>query len=68
VTAATQELPTLDETRCTRCGLCVPICPTDCLEMTEGPWLPRPWDCVSCALCVRICPENALSLTALETA
>jgi NAD-dependent dihydropyrimidine dehydrogenase PreA subunit len=64
-----RDLPALDETRCTGCGDCVPVCPTDCLEMQAGlPWLPRPDDCVSCNLCVLICPEQALQLAAVEPA
>lgn len=57
------ELPLLDETRCTGCGDCVFVCPADCLEMTETlPWLPRPSDCLSCSLCVLICPAQALRM------
>ena len=59
----TTELPLLDETRCTGCGVCVEVCPTECLEMGGPlPWLPRPLDCVSCSLCVLLCPDNALKL------
>ena len=58
-----RDLPVLDETRCTGCGDCVWLCPTDCLEMAGPlPWLPRPADCISCELCVWICPVNAISL------
>ena len=57
------ELPALDETRCTGCGDCVRVCPTDCLAMAGPlPWLPRPTDCIRCELCVWICPVNALHM------
>jgi MinD superfamily P-loop ATPase len=57
------ELPSVDETLCTGCGLCVAVCPTDCLAMLAHlPWLPRPRDCVSCGLCVVVCPAKALAL------
>lgn len=64
---AKRELPSLDERRCTGCGRCVAICPTECLAM-EGalPWLPRPVDCISCALCVFLCPPEALALARLS--
>jgi NAD-dependent dihydropyrimidine dehydrogenase PreA subunit len=63
------ELPMLDETRCTGCGDCVRVCPTDCLAMAGSfPWLPRPLDCVSCALCEIVCPTDALRLAMVESA
>jgi formate hydrogenlyase subunit 6/NADH:ubiquinone oxidoreductase subunit I len=61
------ELPVVDETRCTGCGWCVAVCPTECLAMGKYlPWLPRPLDCVSCELCVLVCPANALQLQARD--
>jgi NAD-dependent dihydropyrimidine dehydrogenase PreA subunit len=64
-----QELPLLDETRCTGCGDCVPVCPTECLEMSHGiPWLPRPAACIPCAVCVLVCPVSALELAAVVPA
>ena len=57
------EVPVLDETRCTGCGDCVALCPTDCLAMAGPlPWLPRPAHCISCSLCVAVCPVAALKL------
>lgn len=57
------ELPLLDEARCSGCGDCVAVCPTDCLTMQGAtPFLIRPNDCVSCGLCVLVCPSVALSL------
>jgi NAD-dependent dihydropyrimidine dehydrogenase PreA subunit len=57
------ELPELDATRCTGCGDCVAVCPTDCLALAGPlPWLPRPADCVRCGLCVLVCPADALRL------
>lgn len=57
------EIPLLDETRCSGCGDCVAVCPTDCLNMCGAmPFLIHPNDCVSCGLCVLVCPTAALSL------
>jgi formate hydrogenlyase subunit 6/NADH:ubiquinone oxidoreductase subunit I len=61
------DLPTLDATRCTGCGDCAAVCPTDCLVMDGTlPWLPRPGDCVACALCARVCPVEAIAISLSE--
>jgi ferredoxin len=57
------ELPLLDDARCTGCGDCVAVCPTQCLEMAGPlPWLPRPLDCVRCGACVLVCPADAIRM------
>ncbi|VTS00003.1 ATP-binding protein [Tuwongella immobilis] len=57
------ELPMLREARCTDCGDCVPICPTDCLAMKGGmPWLARPRACVGCGACALVCPTDAITM------
>ena len=57
------ELPAVDERRCTGCGDCVVVCPTDCLAMASLlPWLPRPAECVSCGLCELVCPAEAIAM------
>ena len=59
------ELPVLTASRCTGCGDCVAVCPTDCLAMGGRlPWLSRPADCVSCAACELVCPTAAITLVA----
>jgi formate hydrogenlyase subunit 6/NADH:ubiquinone oxidoreductase subunit I len=65
--AIAEALPVVDVARCTRCGDCVTLCPTDCLAMSDPlPWLPRPLDCVSCTLCELICPAEAIRLISLN--
>jgi formate hydrogenlyase subunit 6/NADH:ubiquinone oxidoreductase subunit I len=64
-----RELPVLDESRCTGCGDCVAVCPTDCLAMAGPlPWMPRPRDCIACAACVAVCPADALRMAPLPPA
>lgn len=63
------ELPVLEESRCTGCGDCVFVCPADCLALSARlPWLPRPNDCVSCSLCELICPVDAIRMAPVEVA
>jgi NAD-dependent dihydropyrimidine dehydrogenase PreA subunit len=63
------ELPFLDETICTGCGDCVPVCPADCLEMRgELPVLARPADCIGCAVCAIVCPVEAVRMVEREPA
>jgi MinD superfamily P-loop ATPase len=63
------DIPVLNDTRCTGCGDCVPVCPAACLAMAGPlPWLPRPGACVSCGICVLVCPVSALQLEPPEPA
>jgi MinD superfamily P-loop ATPase len=65
VSATVPELPAVDAARCTGCGDCVAVCPTECLATAGAvPWLPRPLDCVSCSACVLICVPEAIRLVA----
>lgn len=49
--------------KCFGCGLCVAVCPADCISMKEDAiGEPHPFTnedkCLSCGLCVRKCPAN----------
>jgi ferredoxin len=53
-----------NESKCTHCGVCVPICPTNALVVDPAT---RKVDfhndkCIACELCVKICPTRAMEL------
>jgi len=53
-----------NEERCTHCGACITICPTDAFEVDPSTRLIR-FDnakCVACALCIKACPPRAMEL------
>lgn len=63
MTTLAEALPVVNAAKCTGCGDCVAVCPTECLAMSGPlPWLPRPLDCVSCTVCELICPAGAIQL------
>ncbi len=43
---------------CTRCGACVPVCPTGAI-LPDAPETADDAACIVCMACIRICPENA---------
>jgi NAD-dependent dihydropyrimidine dehydrogenase PreA subunit len=51
----------LDE-RCTRCNLCVEMCPTNVFDGIRGelPVIARQSDCQTCFMCELYCPADAL--------
>ncbi len=49
----------VNETKCTKCGLCVKLCPIDNIQMTEYPAIGK--DCYLCMRCVSFCPSNAIT-------
>lgn len=56
-------LPQIDRTRCTGCGDCIAVCPTDALGLEEKlAILVAPAACNYCGHCELICPEDAIAL------
>ena len=64
----------LDPGLCILCGLCVDVCPTDCITITRADRIEAGTTaqsallldedrCIRCALCVNRCPPGALSMT-----
>jgi len=53
-----------NETKCTDCGVCVPICPTGALLIDPLTRKVHFYDnkCIACELCVKICPTRAMEV------
>jgi L-aspartate semialdehyde sulfurtransferase ferredoxin len=53
-----------NETKCTDCGVCVPICPTQALVVDPKTRKVNFHGnkCIACELCVKICPTRAMEV------
>ncbi|HOO77642.1 MAG TPA: EFR1 family ferrodoxin [bacterium] len=51
----------VDRDRCTRCGLCIRLCPVGALESGEDGYPRRGGACQSCMRCVSFCPASAVT-------
>lgn len=54
------------ENRCDYCGVCVSVCPVDCIEVRESSIEIEHAVCIDCDLCVEICPIEVLETHASE--
>jgi MinD superfamily P-loop ATPase len=55
------EVPVVDETRCTRCGVCTDLCQFKAISLLGDVVLTFPEMCHGCGGCLAICPEGAMS-------
>jgi ferredoxin len=53
-----------NEAKCTDCGVCVPICPTQALVIDPITRKVHFYDnkCIACELCIKICPAHAMEV------
>jgi L-aspartate semialdehyde sulfurtransferase ferredoxin len=58
-----QDIRRNDE-KCTHCGACIAVCPTDALSVERDSMLVRFDDeeCVACELCIKACPPRAMEI------
>jgi len=55
--------PSLMEKKCTRCGVCVDVCPTGAAQMIDDEFPTYDLDlCIGCAQCIALCPVMALKI------
>ena len=55
-------IPVVHRDRCTGCGDCVEVCPSQGIEMVEGIAVIDERLCEECGVCVDECPEGAIAL------
>ena len=58
-----QDIRRNDE-RCTHCGACIAVCPTDALSVDRDTMRVEFDDseCVACELCIKVCPPRAMEI------
>jgi pyruvate ferredoxin oxidoreductase delta subunit len=55
-------IPRFDHEKCTKCGLCILICPEGCiLENDDLPVVDYDY-CKGCGLCAEECPADAIEM------
>ena len=66
---AQRSIVTIDEERCTGCGLCVTPCAEGAIEIVEGKArVVKDELCDGAGFCLAVCPEGALTLDTREAA
>jgi len=51
-----------DQIICDYCGVCVGICPENCIELNTSEITIIHSECTRCGFCIAICPVKALSM------
>ncbi|MDT8357219.1 MAG: 4Fe-4S binding protein [Methanomicrobiaceae archaeon] len=59
--------PVLDPEKCSKCGMCILLCPEGCIE-AEDDDLPKVdfTYCKGCGLCTEECPQEAIEMVMEE--
>lgn len=47
--------------KCTKCGNCSSVCPSEAISEGDDKYVIDPEKCVDCGLCADECPEGAIS-------
>jgi len=63
-----ENLVTINQERCTGCGLCTTVCPSRCIALVGGRARVIAQDSISCGHCEAICPAQAIRVESLDDA
>jgi len=56
------EIPEIDPEKCTLCGDCIQVCPTNALSLSDSVIKVAAISCINCGACVTSCPTEAIDL------
>lgn len=57
----------IDESKCTGCGLCVPVCPVEAITVERVATI-NPETCTGCGSCIAECPNEAIFAEGMKPA
>jgi ferredoxin len=52
--------------QCTGCGLCVEVCPTGAIQLSDSLAVLDQATCTQCQACVDVCPVSAITVSVVE--
>jgi pyruvate ferredoxin oxidoreductase delta subunit len=55
--------PVFDKEKCTKCGLCVTLCPEGCVHETNDDFVAPDYAyCKGCGICAEECPSEGIEM------
>ena len=57
----------VDSEKCTGCGICLEVCPSDTLSIIDGIAVVTGENSLSCGHCMAVCPTEAIEVKALDS-
>ncbi|MCP3943181.1 MAG: nitroreductase [Desulfobacteraceae bacterium] len=57
----------VDPDKCTGCGICLGVCPSDTLSLINGVAVVTGENSLSCGHCMAVCPTDAIEVKALDS-
>lgn len=59
--------PTVDQSKCIDCLMCVPVCPDSCIAVVDGKRSDIDYKhCKGCGICVKACHVGAISMEGVK--